>query len=185
MYNIVSDKKYENICHLFLISAASTTTIECYTCTSNADSYCMDNPSTLTRCPISHGKGCATKISLSGVMERGCSDIGIAPQGCQVNSFFGTECVCHSDRWVIEIYGCLHTSSPPPVITHILCWSNILKTMSLFTFTSWQAFFCTVNQSDKWSHIGMLLLGLHTPWCQRFEYLAPNHQENQSHGTCH
>ncbi|KAF6034372.1 hypothetical protein EB796_007321 [Bugula neritina] len=77
--------------------------VTCYSCSSELDDSCIDNPTSTTSCSLTHGKGCATKLATNGAVVRGCSDIGLTPQGCQVSIVFGTECVCHTDRCNVGI----------------------------------------------------------------------------------
>ena len=91
-------KQHYSYILIYFAAFAAATSLECYSCTSDVDKSCFSSPSTTVSCATSHGKGCATRISPNGIIERGCSDIGLLPEGCQVSQFFGTECVCHIDR---------------------------------------------------------------------------------------
>ncbi|KAF6017559.1 hypothetical protein EB796_024133 [Bugula neritina] len=89
--------------HWMTLVAAAGSEVTCYSCSSELDDSCIDNPTSTTSCSLTHGKGCATKLATNGAVVRGCSDIGLTPQGCQVSIVFGTECVCHTDRCNVGI----------------------------------------------------------------------------------
>ncbi|KAF6034218.1 hypothetical protein EB796_007477 [Bugula neritina] len=83
--------------HWMTLVAAAGSEVTCYSCSSELDDSCIDNPTSTAICSLTHGKGCATKLAANGTVVRGCADIGLTLQECQVSIVFDTECVCHTD----------------------------------------------------------------------------------------
>ncbi|KAF6026025.1 hypothetical protein EB796_015666 [Bugula neritina] len=84
--------------HWMTLVAAAGSEVTCYSYSSELDDSCIDDLTSTVICSLTQSKGCATKLTTNEAVVRGCADIGLTLQECQVSIVFDTECVCHTDR---------------------------------------------------------------------------------------